>query len=353
MADLGQLASVGQVALGAGRAELGGELMDGGEALARAGVTPLQLEPKDGLTFMSSNAFSIAGGTLSIDRAREVAELADVVAALSMEAAAASSSSVQDEVSDAKPYPGQRTAADALRAALAGGDLESGSLETSVQSPISYRVIPQVHGAVREAIEAATLTVLIELNGKGDNPLVSISGGEMIHNGNFDAVVMALAFEHLGLALAHLGHLSERRMNHLWDIFFSGGPPSSVELFGISLRYPAATAWAELRTVAGPVTLDIPALDLGVEDVASDAPAAVNKVGRALDLVEELLSVEVLLASDVLAAAPSRVLGRGTGAALDLARRALDDLGADRSPAAAQRAVMMAFRARRTTTEAL
>jgi histidine ammonia-lyase len=74
-------------------------------------------------------------------------------------------------------------------------------------------------------------------------------------------------------------------------------------------------------------------------------------VEAALDLVEELLSVEVLLASDVLAAAPSRVLGRGTGAVLDMARRALDDLGADRSPAAAQRAVMVALRVERTTTE--
>jgi histidine ammonia-lyase len=351
MADLGQLASVGQVALGAGRAEFGGEIVAGAEALTRADIHPLQLEPKDGLTFMSSNAFSIAGGALALVRARNFTELADLVAALSMEAAAASGSSVRDEVTEAKPYQGQRASAAAVRAALAGGDLDSGALETSVQPPISYRVIPQVHGAVREAIEAATHTVLMELNGKGDNPLVSISGEEMIHNGNFDAIVMALAFEHLGLALAHLGHLSERRMNHLWDVFFSGGPPSSVELFGISLRYPAATSWAELRTVAGPVTLDIPALDLGVEDVASDAPAAVTKVERALDLVEEILSIEVLMVADVLAAAPSRVLGRGTGAVLDLALRALDDLGDDRSPAAAQRAVMVALRTRHTTTE--
>jgi histidine ammonia-lyase len=140
-------------------------------------------------------------------------------------------------------------------------------------------------------------------------------------------------------------------MNHLWDAFFSGGPPSSVELFGISLRYPAATSWAELRTVAGPVTLDIPALDLGLEDVASDAPAAVAKVERALDLVEELLSIEVLMAADVLTAAAPRGLGRGSGAVLELARGALDDLGDDRSPAAAQRAVMVALRTRGISTE--
>ena len=352
MGDLGQLATVGQVTLGAGRAELGGDAMAGGEALARAGIEPLQLGPKDGLTLMSSNAFSIAAGALALARAREVAELADLVAALSMEVVAASSSSVRDEVSDAKPYQGQRASAALIREALANGDLANGVLETSVQSPISYRVIPQVHGAVREAIDSAAETVLIELNGQSDNPLVSIEDGEMIHNGNFDAVVMALAFEHLGLALAHLGHLSERRMNHLWDAFFSGGPPPvgtggpPPELFGITLRYPAATSWAELRRVASPVTLDIPALDLGLEDVASDAPAAVMKVDRALDLVEELLSIEVLMGADVLSTASSRRLGRGTGDLLEVARGALADLGDDRSPAAAQRAVLAALRSR-------
>ena len=350
MADLGQLASVGQVALGAGRAELNGTVMAGGEALIRAGIEPLRLEPKDGLTFMSCNAFSIAGGAIALARSRDVATLADMVAALSMEAARASTSSVLEEVADAKPYEGQRASARAVREALADGDLATGSVEASVQAPISFRVIPQVHGAMRDSIDKARDTVLVELNGRGDNPLVSIEDGEMIHNGNFDAVVMALAFEHLGLALAHLGHLSERRMNHLWDAFFSGGPPPvgdqgpPPEFFGISLRYPAATSWAKLRGLAGPVTLDVPALDLGVEDVASDAPAAVTKVERALDLVEELLSIEVLMAADVLAAAPNRRLGRGSKLLIDRTHQSLADLGDDRSTAAAQRAVVEALR---------
>jgi histidine ammonia-lyase len=348
MADLGQLASVGQVALGAGLAELNGTVIAGGEALVGAGIKPLRLEPKDGLTFMSCNAFSIAGGALALARALNVAKLADVVAALSMEAARASSSSVRDEVADAKPYEGQRASAAAVREALADGDLANGTLETSVQAPISFRVIPQVHGAVREAIDTARDAVLVELNGRGDNPLVSIEGGEMIHNGNFDAVVMALAFEHLGLSLAHLGHLSERRMNHLWDAFFAGGPSVDdggppPELFGIALRYPAATSWAQLRSLAGPVTLDVPALDLGIEDVASDAPAAVKKVDRALGLIEELMSIEVLMAADVLATAPTIRLGGGTRELIELARRALADLGDDRSTAAAQRAVLAAL----------
>ncbi|HEX6130812.1 MAG TPA: aromatic amino acid ammonia-lyase, partial [Actinomycetota bacterium] len=193
--DLGQLATVGQVAIGAGAAELHGEVVPGAQALELAGIQPLRLEPKDGLTFMSSNAFSIAGAALALDRASGLGELADVVAALSMEATAASPSVVHPAVAEAKPIGGQRASADTIRGALEGGDLAAGLVETSVQAPLSFRVIPQVHGAVRGSLDAAERAVLVELNGRGDNPLVSIEHGAMIHNGNFDAVAMAIAFD--------------------------------------------------------------------------------------------------------------------------------------------------------------
>jgi histidine ammonia-lyase len=363
--DLGQLATVGQVAVGAGRAELHGEVAPGSQALELAGIEQLRLEPKDGLAFMSSNAFSIAAAALALDRAAGLAELADVVAALSMEATAASPSVVHPAVAEAKPLGGQRASADTIRGALEGGDLAAGLVETSVQAPLSFRVIPQVHGAVRGSLDAAEVAVLVELNGRGDNPLVSIEHSAMIHNGNFDAVAMAIAFDQVRLALAHLGHLSERRMSHLWDAFFSGGPPApppeaagdpsgppvSPAFFGIPERYPAAASWAELRRLADPATLDVPALDLGIEDVASNAPASVAATDDALDLVEELLSIEVLMASDVLATRPSRGLGTGTAALLDRARDAIASLGDHATPVGAQRAVADAIRpARRSAS---
>jgi histidine ammonia-lyase len=363
--DLGQLATVGQVAIGAGTAELNGEVVPGARALELAGIEPLRLEPKDGLTFMSSNAFSIAGAALALDRASGLAEVADVVAALSMEITAASPSVVHPAIGEAKPLGGQRASADTIRRALEGGDLAAGLVETSVQAPLSFRVIPQVHGAVRVSLDAAERAVLVELNGRGDNPLVSIEHDAMIHNGNFDAVAMAIAFDQVRLALAHLGHLSERRMSHLWDAFFAGGPPAPPEgaddrsgpppppaAFGISERYPAAASWAELRRLADPATLDVPPLDLGIEDVASNAPASVAATDEALELVEELLSIEVLMASDVLATRPSRRLGVGTAALIERARDAIASLGHHATPAAAQRAVADAIRPARRPVSA-
>jgi histidine ammonia-lyase len=138
-------------------------------------------------------------------------------------------------------------------------------------------------------------------------------------------------------------------MSHLWDAFFERladvGPPAVAEVgpteaFGLSLRYPAAAVYSELRQLAAPATLDAPPLDIGVEDHATSAPLAVRKTDEALDLLEDLLSIEVLLARDVFGiASPRSSLGVGTGAILGRAARAIAELKDDRSPAHVQRAV--------------
>jgi histidine ammonia-lyase len=348
-ADLGQLAEIGLVAIGRGRAEHGGDLVAGGEALRRAGIEPLGLEPKDGLTIMSANAVSIGHGALVLARAADVADRADVTAAVSLEATEGNPSIALPEVGAAKPFPGQIASCRAVSDALAGSSLSEPGGPRSVQDPLSFRVVPQVHGAFREAVSFAGRAVDVELNGRGDNPLVSLDDGTMIHNGNFHPMVMAIAFDQLRISIAHVGQLSERRMSHLWDAFFERladvGPPAVAEVgpteaFGLSLRYPAAAVYSELRQLAAPATLDAPPLDIGVEDHATSAPLAVRKTDEALDLLEDLLSIEVLLARDVFGiASPRSSLGVGTGAILGRAARAIAELKDDRSPAHVQRAV--------------
>ena len=345
--DLGQMASVGQVMIGQGRAEFGGEVMTGADALARAGIEPLLVEPKDGLTILSSNAVSIADAARTVERAERVAATADVVAALSLEATNGNPSIVRAAVGDAKPFAGQIASCAGVSDALAGSFLLEPGAARSVQDPLSFRVIPQVHGALREALAAARRAVEIELNGRGDNPMVSIDDDAMVHNGNFHPLVMAIAFDQLRIAMTHVGQISERRMSHLWDLFFervagAGVPPpgwTPPELFGLQLRYPAAAAFSALRHLAAPATLDTPPLDIGVEDHATAAPLTIRLTGEALDLLEQVLSIEVLMANDVMstARAPASPLGTGTGALSATARAAVDGLGDDRSPAEVQR----------------
>jgi histidine ammonia-lyase len=346
--DLGQLASVGQVMIGRGRAELEGAVLGGGEALQRAGIEPLRLEPKDGLTILSSNAVTIGDAAMAVTCARSIAGHSDTIAALSLEAAHGNPSIGLPAVGEGKPFPGQIASCAAVMAALEGSFLLQPGAALSVQDPLSFRVIPQVHGALREAVDAASRAVEHELNGRGDNPLVSIDDATMVHNGNFHPIVMAIAFDALRVAIAHVGQISERRMSHLWDAFFervagAGAPPpgwTPPELFGIALRYPAAAIVAELKQLAAPATLDVPPLDIGIEDHATGAPLAVRKTGEALDLLQQILSIEALMANDVLdTEGPGPTLGEGTATLGTRAREAVGALGNDRSAAEAQRVV--------------
>ena len=348
--DVGQMAGMAQVAIGMGRAEYRGEVVPGGEALRRAGITPLVLSGKDGLALISANGVSVGHAALVAGRAAAVAEAADIAAALSMEATGANTSVVHPAVGRAKPIPGQVAAADHLRMLLAGSPLLKPGGARSVQDALSFRVVPQVHGALREYITAARSAVVAELNAAADNPLVSVSDQALVSNGNFHPVVLAIAFDALRIAVAQVGQLSERRMSHLWDAFFrqlAGGPPPTVA-YGLQLRYPAAALFPELKQLAAPASLDTPPLDLGVEDHGTSAPLSVRKASAALDMLGDLLAIELLLARDVLAAGSATLaLGDGTGAAFRKVEQAI--AAADPRPDAVHRALRDHFPARPAT----
>ena len=339
--DLGQLAFAAQVAVGRGRAEYRGEILPGGEALDRAGIEALVLTGKDGLALISSNAVSIGHAALVVARAQRMIRLSDLAAAVTMEATGANPSILHPAVAGATGMTGQREAADHLRELLAAGSLLEPASEHSVQDALSLRVVPQVHGALRQLTASFADAVTSELNAASDNPLVSIADQTLISNGNFHPMVMAITSDALRVAVTHVGQLSERRMAHLWAAFFArlvGGPPPAGGT-GLALRYSAAAVYAELRQLAAPATLDVPPQDLGVEDHATGAPLTVRLSDLALGLLEDLLVIEILLARDVLAVTtnPRPRLGRGTSTALDVVEKAV--ARADPTPDAVHRAV--------------
>ena len=344
--DLGAMALVAQVAIGAGRAEHRGEVVSGGEALARAGMEPLELHAKDGLALVSANGVSVGHGALVVRRVRALADVADVVAALSMEAVRGNPSITLPVVAEGKPYPGVVASCRRLREVLDGSSLWESGQPASVQDPLSFRVVPQVHGALRDTSAFVHDTVEVELNSQADNPLVSPVDGSLVSNGNFHPILLAVASDALRVAVAHVGQLSDRRLGHLWQAFFAalaGGPPSAdgppPELPGMHLRYAGAAVTSELRQLAGPASLDVGVLDQGVEDHSTAAPLSVRKSDEALDLLADVLAVEVLLAVDVLGMQEQLpALGRGTGALYESVRAAVAAAD-DRSPEAVHRAV--------------
>lgn len=334
--DLSQMASIAKVAIGRGEAELGGEVMPGAQALGRAGIAPIALEPKDGLALMSANSVSVGHAATVIAGAMEVLELADLAAVLSLEAMSGNTSPFDSAVAAAKGVEGQIRVSDHIRALIEGSGILEDDPTRSVQDALSFRVIPQVHGALWEFIELARRSVETELNAMTDNPLVSRDERRMISNGNFHPMMVALAFDALRPALVHGGQLSDRRMNHLWKATFEKSADanrsvwgSTAGMRGTSLRYSGAAAAAALRLLANPASLDIGPLDLGIEDHATGAPMSIARTETALERLRDVLAVEVLMARDLLLVRSHETRpGSGAMAVLESVNRELRDFGA-------------------------
>jgi histidine ammonia-lyase len=336
--DLMHMAAIADVAVGRGSAEWQGAVLPGGDALRGAGLEPLALAPKDGLALVSANGVSIGWAALVTDEAGRLVAAADTVLALALEAIGGNMSIIDPAVAAAKAIDGQRAAAEHLARLLEGSRLCSRDTTSSVQDPLSFRVGPQVHGAAREFVTFLSKAVETELNAADDNPLVDIAGKRLISNGNFQPVVLALSLDALRPALAHLGQLSDRRMNHLWEIAFrapdSAMPSGIVRMTrhgrGMFHRYAAASRYAHLRSLAGPASLDIGPLDNSVEDHATNATEAARVSAEALDALADVLAVELLMARALLMDDERRAkLGSGTGPALEALDQALAGISED------------------------
>lgn len=304
--DLGQLALLGRALLGKGEVEWMGNTIPAADALRESGLSPVTLRPKDALAIISSNALTVGHGISLWRRVSELLALADLVAATSMEAIGANPSFFDPAVATGRDSAGQEETSTNLREALAGSSRVDPATPTSVQDPISFRVVPQVHGACRDVLTIFSAELAKELNATSDNPMVDLESERVLSNGNFHVMNVALSAESLNLALAHVGLLSERRSGQLWDAVVSsfgsdGQPPPLQEgtppfLAGLALRYPAAALYTRLRKLAQPVTLDVPPLDLSVEDHATNASEALWVTSEIVGIVTQILTVETLIA---------------------------------------------------------
>jgi histidine ammonia-lyase len=352
--DLTHLAAVAEVLTGFGWVNAGGERAPGGQALARAGLEPYSMRPKDGIALISANATSIGLGALAVADAERVARLADHAGALTVEALSGNVSAFDAEVAAGKPFPGQVAVSAHMRSLLHGSRLQGPGTARHVQDPISVRTIPQVHGALRDQLAAVRNAVEIELNAVDDNPLVSADRDELLSNGNFSPMVLALSFESARLGLAHAGMLSERRVHKLLGARRPtvNTPLQAPVTEGVrGKRLPnllvnaAASILAELKHTALPVTLNGSPLNFDVEDHAPLAPQAVALTRQAIARLETLLAIELVVAADTIDLEDGgRSLGAGTGRLYRRIRAIRDELVADGSPAMLVEAVAASLR---------
>jgi len=345
--DLGQLALLGRAMLGRGEVDWQGKRVQAADALREADIAPVTLQPKDALSTISSNALTVGRGISQWRDIGRLLDLADLVAATSMEAHGANPSVFDPAVSRARHSAGQETASQNLREALEGS-ARIDPATASVQDPISFRVVPQVHGACRDTLSGLAAELSKELNAPSDNPMVDVDSGRVLSNGNFHAMNVALTAESMNLALAHVGMLSERRCGQLWDSVVSTmgeaaggdgsqGPPPGEGIppafAGLALRYPIAARYTRLRQLAQPVTLDVPTLDLSVEDHATNGAESLWSTYEITGIVTEILAVELLLAYARLFTTPAPgELGARTGQLVDRMSTELTSLPAGTLP---------------------
>ena len=351
--DLAPLAHLALVVIGEGEAEAGGRIVPGGEALAAAGLEPMELQAKEGLALLNGTQLMTAIGALALTDAGILVRTADVTGAMSLEAMLGTASAFDDALISARPHRGQLTSAARLRELLADSEIGDShrSSPHKVQDPYSIRCMPQVHGAVADALAPLDDAVSVELNAATDNPLV-FPDGRVVSGGNFHGEPLALALDHARLALTALATISERRTARILDSRLSGLPAFLADDPGIEsglmlAQYTAAAAVNELKTTAHPAAADTIPTSANQEDHVSMGATSALLLRDAVDRTATVLAVEALCAARGLDLRYPHAPGRGVRAAVAVVRTVVPPLDGDRPPSPDITALTEAIRAGR------
>lgn len=301
--DLAPLAHLGLVTIGLGEAEYGGDILPGGEALQRAGISSINLGPKEGLALTNGANLMTAIGSIMVKKAEYLLEMADAIAALSTEALGGVLHAFDSRIHDARPHRGEIAVAENMRRLLIGSELlKTGS---KVQDPYSIRGIPQVHGAIRDVVSYVRNVISVELNSATDNPLIFCTddGFDILSGGNFHGEPIAFAMDFIGIALSELANISERRLARLVDDKANDGllPPCLIDNAGFNTgfmiaQYTAASLVSENKVLSHPASVDSIPTSLGFEDHVSMGTIAARKALSIIGNVEKVLGIELLAA---------------------------------------------------------
>jgi histidine ammonia-lyase len=299
--DLAPLAHLALPLVGEGETWLEGERVPGAEALAAAGLEPITLAAKEGLSLINGTQFMAATGALGLVRARRLVQAADLACALSLEALQGSRTSFIPQIHALRPLRGQRaSAANVLRLLEDSAIMVSHRWCDKVQDAYSLRCAPQVHGASRDLLDYVDYTVTVELNAATDNPLVLVDEDELVSNGNFHGQPLAFALDALAMAVAELANISERRVERLVNPSLSDGLPAFLTAHGglnsgfMILQYVAASLVSENKVLCHPASVDSIPTSAGQEDHVSMGNAAGLKAWQVLANCERALAIELL-----------------------------------------------------------
>jgi len=304
--DLAPLAHLALAAIGEGEAIFEGRRMTGAEALRAAEIAPLVLQAKEGLALLNGTQAMLALLALALREAEIAADTADVAASLSLDALRGSPVAFDARIADARPHPGHALVARNLERLNRGSEIReshrSPQNDPRVQDPYSLRCIPQVHGAARDALAHVRSTLSIELNSATDNPLVFPDSGDVLSGGNFHGQPLSMTADHLAIALATLGGISERRIEQMTNPQSSQLPAFLVRHAGLNsgfmiLQVAAAALASEMKALAAPHSVDSIPTSANQEDYVSMGMGAARRLAPMLANLRNILAIELLAAA--------------------------------------------------------
>jgi histidine ammonia-lyase len=310
--DLAPLAHLALAMIGEGEAFFEGTRISGGDALGRAGIKTLVPEAKEAISLINGTQGMLAVGALALLTAENLAETADVLGAMTLDALHGTDVAFDERIHAARPHAGQVKVAANLRRLIAGSQIrESHKNCGRVQDAYSLRCIPQVHGAVRDTLEFCRRTFEIEMNSAVDNPLVFVLGkdsdeGDIISGGNFHGQPLAFALDYLAIVLTALAGISERRIERLVNPALNEGlPPFLAADAGINSGFmmPQVTAAAlasENKVLAHPASADSITTSGNKEDYVSMGMGAAIKLKKVVANAAYVLGIEACAAAQAI-----------------------------------------------------
>lgn len=301
--DLAPLSNLFLPLIGKGEVRHKGVKCDAAEVLAQYGWAPIKLQSKEGLALLNGTQFMSSHGVLALIKAFRIAKLADVAGALSLEAFDGRIEPFNELLHTIRPHQGQLETARNIRSLLEGSELISRP-KKHVQDPYSFRCIPQVHGASKDAIAYVAGVLLTEVNSVTDNPTVFVDEDLVLSGGNFHGQPLALSLDFLAIALAELGNISERRVAQL-ILGLRGLPEFLVANPGLNSgymipQYAAASMVSQNKQLCTPASVDSIVSSNGQEDHVSMGANAATKVMRVVDNLERIIAIELMNASQAI-----------------------------------------------------
>jgi histidine ammonia-lyase len=342
--DLAPLSHMILVLTGEGKAEYHGKMLNGGQAMEKAGINPVRLDFKEGIALNNGTQLMTGIAALAVHDSETLIKSSEIAVALSLEAMLGISDAFDEKLHKVRPHEGQSVTSANVRGLIGGSQL----VQTGKQAveklqrphdPYCLRCAPQVLGAARDGLAYVKKVVEIEINSATDNPLVFPKEQECLSGGNFHGQPVSLAMDVLSMALTMVGNISERRTARLIDATLSNGlpaflvPPEAKAGLNNGLMTAQCTAAAlasENKILAHPACVDSIPTSANFEDFVSMGATAAHKATQILENTQYIVAVELLCAAQAIEFRGSRRLGKGTGGAYTAIRRVVPMLREDR-----------------------